>query len=92
MNHSYNANALLSYQNQNRLTVSDPSLFVTERNSKFDDFKILGHPLPHDLLFRATQGAPHSWRYDLYLMLRAVSESSVLLRLMMISLYLLRVL
>ena len=33
MNHFHNANALTSYQNQNRLAVSDPSLFVTERNS-----------------------------------------------------------
>jgi hypothetical protein len=77
------ANMLLPYQDQNCLAVSNSSLpsFVIGRNSKFVGFKILGHPLPHDLLFRATQGASHSWRYGLYLMLRAISESSALSRL-----------
>ena len=73
----------LSHQNQNCFAVSNTSLpsFVIERNSKFVGFKILGHPLPHDLLFRATQGPSRSRRYGLYLMLRTVSESSALSRL-----------
>ena len=78
MNHSHNANMLLSYQNKNCLAVSNPSPFVAEPNLKFVGFEILGHPYPHDLLFCATQSAPNSWRYGLYLMQHAATESSAL--------------